>query len=784
MRTRWSLAVLVLSLVSAAAMATDWSQYRGPQLSGSALGNALLDRDPMGLEIAWKRPLGMGYSSISVAGGVGVTMLGDGTDDVVMAFDAATGEELWRRRVAATYKGHSGSDDGPISTPAIHDGVVYALGPRGQLLALSLDDGAVVWSRTLGESDAKAPHYGFATAPLVAGELVVVQTGGEAGHSITAFDRASGEPRWAVENDPVSYQSPTLLELGGRRQFVAVNDKALLGLDAATGEVLWKHVHGTSPQEAFAHPLALGGDRLLLNSLAEAVALAVTPEGGGYAVEELWRGNGFQGSWSVPVHHEGYLYGFNRHFLTCLDAATGEVAWKSRPPGGQGLILVDGQLVVLTPGGEVVVAAATPEGYRERARLAVFAGAGGNTPPSFAAGRLYVRNLEEMAAVRVTDRPLPPAEEKQRELLGAFGEFVRRAEAAGDPASLVDAHLAAHDTFPIVEGDALVHFVYRGEVEDVALTGNFLPWGQEVELDRIAGTDVYFTSLELDPEAVWEYRFSVDFGQAAADPKNPLTTPSFMGPHSVLRMPRWEVPGHLAASDAPAGRVDSFQFRSEIAGNERRVRLYLPAGYGTDPEARYPLAVVLHGDSALEAGMDRALDNLIAAGEVAPLVVAFVPASSFMEYLGQPFTRMLAEELLPHLDRHYRTRTESVSRAIIGSVDGGAGALYAAFKAPGTFGKVAVQSVLTAPPLTDELPALFGGAKQPLQIVAELRRHDLKFSDTLDAATITRGLVDALRGAGYEVTVNEHAGAWGWSSWIAGLGEILGGFYPPIEVTD
>ncbi len=784
-----ALAILLLALAQPAARGSeplDWPRYRGPHQDGSSPGNGVLDRDPIGLAVEWKRPLGSGYSSISVAGDVGVTMFTDGEADVLAAFDAATGAERWRYRIAEMYEGHTGSDDGPISTPAIAGGTVYGLGPRGHLFAVRLADGQEIWSRALGEGDSLAPYYGFATAPLVAGEALVVLTGGPGGHSVTAFDRATGEPRWSVGDDPVNYQSPALMKLAGRSQVVAINDKRLIGIDPEGGEVLWQHEHGTDPVEAFTQPLALGGGRLLINSLSETVALEVSAAGDGFEVAELWRTNAFQRSYAIPVLHGDHLYGFNRRFLTAVDAASGEAVWKSRPPGGRGLILVDGQLVVLSPEGEVVVVEATPEGYRERARLAVFED-GALTPPSFAGGRIFVRNLEEMAAIRVTDAPLAAAEVEERELLGAFGEMVRRAEAAeeAERRGLVDQYLAPHETLPIVEGDALVHFVYRGEVDDIALSANFLPFREEVPMDRIAGTDVYFKSFNLDPEAVWEYRFHLDYGEeVVADPANPHPIGSLVGPASELRMPRWPVPAHLGGSMGERGRLDSFQFRSEIRGNERRLRLYLPPGYASSGDERYPLLVVPHQESALDDGrIDQALDNLIAAGRIAPLVAVFFQRQRG-DYRGPAagdWVRMVTEELVPLVDRHYRTLTDPATRGLLGVADGATMSVYATFKAPGFFGKAATQSAFLRPPLGDELLGLIAeGETQALRFHVDVRRHDLLVEGAnIDAAAQSRELAAALEAAGYDVRVREVAGAWGWSSWRAGLDDILAYLYPP-----
>jgi outer membrane protein assembly factor BamB len=338
-------AFIAFLISSAQLSAGDWPQFRGPNLTGSAAESEVFSANGVGLEIAWKRELGSGYSSISVVGDRAVTMYVDGDADIVAAFDAATGDKIWEYRVGSRYEGHSGSDDGPAGTPAIDDGRVFGLGRVGHLFAVSLEDGSELWSRDLKlGSEATLPHYGFATTPLVVGDIVVVQTGAPEGRAISAYDTKSGQPRWSVDDDTVNYQSPAVIELGSLVQIVALNSKFLIGIDPSDGDVLWRYDHETNPAEAFNLPLALGDDRILINSLSEVVAIKIDRDGDEFSISEIWRSNVFRSSYSIPVALNGYLYGFSGQFLSCVDGANGEVMWKSRPPGGKGLILVDGHL--------------------------------------------------------------------------------------------------------------------------------------------------------------------------------------------------------------------------------------------------------------------------------------------------------------------------------------------------------------------------------------------------------------------------------------------------------
>jgi len=118
-----SLLILVALLAVAPAHADgSWTSFRGSRGTGESLEELPPGDGPLSLELAWKRSLGSGYSGISVADGKLVTAFTDGERDLVVALDDDSGEELWRYDLAPIYRGHDGSHDGPIATPAIAGG--------------------------------------------------------------------------------------------------------------------------------------------------------------------------------------------------------------------------------------------------------------------------------------------------------------------------------------------------------------------------------------------------------------------------------------------------------------------------------------------------------------------------------------------------------------------------------------------------------------------------------------------------------------------------------------
>ncbi len=389
-------------------VAADWPHWRGPGFDGHAPDAAgLLAREPVTLRVAWKRTLGVAYSGISIARGRAVTMYSDGRFDHLVALDAATGATVWQGMLGTTFPAEDGSEGGAKSVPTIDGDVVFALGPKGSLLAVRLVDGSEIWRIQLDKTfDAIQPAFGFATTPLVVGERLIVQAGGRNGRSVVGLDKRNGQLVWSAGDDSVNYGSPIPARLAGVEQIVSVTERRFSGLDAQTGTVLWSR---ELPAGAVPIPVLLGDDRLLVTGAERSTAFRVRHGDAGFALDELWMTRDLKNlehNFATPVFHQGYVYGYSGNFLTCVSANDGKVAWKSRPPGGFGLILVDGRLVILDKNGDLVVVDASPAGYREVARIDLFDRTS-YAYPSFADGKIFVRNTKEIAAIGIVPGAAP-----------------------------------------------------------------------------------------------------------------------------------------------------------------------------------------------------------------------------------------------------------------------------------------------------------------------------------------------------------------------------------------
>ncbi len=802
-----TLAVVPALLVScglAAASDRDWPGLRGPRHDGGASGT-LETADGAGFAVAWRAALGAGYSSVAVAHGRAVTLLSDGQNDVAVAFDSRTGRELWRSVIAPTLRGKDGSFDGPIATPALAGGRVYGLGPRGHLFALDAASGRELWKVDLVEREgAVAPHYGFSASPIVAGGVLVVPLGAKNAGAIAGFDLASGARRWRLGDDSVAYQSPIVVSLGGREQVVAVGDKKLFGIDPARGRLLFEHLHGGEIHPIATEsvvPVPAGEGRVFLKFRQDAsTMLQLVPGPDGSAkVETLWTAPVLRSTYVVPVYHDGFLYGMNgRAALSCVDAVTGAVRWRSREPGDGFPMIVGGDLVVLTKESTLHVGPASPDGWKERARLSLF-GDVVWSPPGFAEGAVFARGQHEIARVDWRAREVKAAPAALQAPVPAsprFAHFLGELESAADKTAAVDRFLANLPPGPLVEWPDRVVFLYRGKAVDAGIAGDMIGDRREDPMWRASGTDLFWYETRLEPDARINYHFVRDFEERFPDPRNPWSVPgprlgNVLGPmpneQSSLAMPGWKAPDHLGEIEAPQrGRLEEHVVPSTShPGAKITLKVYVPAGYDQGQE-RLPVALHIDGDAALEPGfVARSLDNLIPQ-RVAPVLVAFLGRPAWGEKppsddeRGEALAELLAKDVVGFLDGRYRTDPARERRAVIGTSAGAASGAAVVFRRSAVFGALGMQSLVMLDTDGDILKKQVPTAAQaPLRVYLDWGQYDRRGArEAWDMRATNASFAAFLRERGYKPAGGEVPEGAGWAGWRNRTDRVFGALFP------
>ena len=767
-----------------------WPGFRGPNSDGTVPDAKLFDGKKSTLQLDWKRRLGSGYSAVAVGDGRVVTMFAEESSDILAAFETETGDVAWRYRVGEVHKGHDGSHDGPISTPLMAGGRVFGLSAWGRLFAVNATTGKEVWATHLVDDlGSTKPYYGFTTSPLMADGVLVVEIGAKEGKAIAGLDPDDGKLLWIVGDDKIEYHSPIVATLDGRRQVLAAGQNNIYGIDAKSGEVLWSYEHGGDERAMGGLaivPVPAGEGRVfLMNKIDSSVMLSVTRKGDEYEISELWSGNGIKQSYVVPVYHDGYIYGMSNRIFVCLDAATGDIAWRSREPGDGFPTLVGDDLVIITKPGSLHVAKASPEGYKELARLDLFEEHSWSEV-AYADGHLYARSMAQLARIHPGGEQAA-ASSATTAMTTAFDRFLAEAEASANKTAVVDAFLSRQDTFPIVEDTGVVHFVYRGEAEDVGIVGDMVGFRREDPMTRLDGTDLFYYTTQLEPDAAVTYGFIVDFDEPVADPNNPSEGKGLFGEVSWLAMPAWQEPDFLDEADASRqGRLESLEWESEAReGQKRTAEVYLPAGYDPDVDLRYPVIYVHNGKEALEDGrMKNALDHL-SGTSVAPLIAVFVipdeedPRKDLNDM--ESYSEMVVNELVPAVDARFPTIDDPMARGVVGAGRGANIALYLAFKHPELFRRVGGQSAtMGAEEFEEELAR--GASDQPLVIYLDWGTYHLRSPhEAWDLAVENRKLWTELREAGYRPAGGEVPEGYGWACWNGHTEKLLASLFPLID---
>ncbi len=386
-----------------------WPAFRGAARDGRQPGIVLKSNwEETPPKSIWKKPIGPGWSSFSVAGNRLFTQEQRGEDEAVVCLNASTGETIW----ATTYPSRfweAVAGAGPRATPTIADEGLFALGANGVLLALDPVTGAKRWTRDLQvDAGRKPPMWGFASSPLVVQGLVIVHAGGAENKGVLAYRVADGELAWAVPSGDHSYSSAQLATFDGVSGLLMSTNAGLQFLDVADGHTIWEHRWAGDNYRAL-QPLVVGNSAFIATSLGLGTRkVTARQKGDQWEVTEDWTSRDLKPDFNDFVEYQNSLYGFDGNIFTCVSLETGKRAWKrGRYGNGQVLLLPDaGQLLVTSETGEVVLLKADPAKPVELARFPAIEGKTWNHPVVIGS-KLYLRNAEMAACYELALEQLP-----------------------------------------------------------------------------------------------------------------------------------------------------------------------------------------------------------------------------------------------------------------------------------------------------------------------------------------------------------------------------------------
>ncbi|HZO91357.1 MAG TPA: alpha/beta hydrolase-fold protein [Chthonomonadaceae bacterium] len=336
--------------------------------------------------------------------------------------------------------------------------------------------------------------------------------------------------------------------------------------------------------------------------------------------------------------------------------------------------------------------------------------------------------------------------------------------------------------------------LFAPQAQAVRLTGSDIPGvGPGVAMTKGENGVWEVTLGPLDPGA-YRYTFNVD-GVPVVDPRSPSVSESNNNVWSLVYVPGSDF---MDTKDVPHGAVASVTYYSTALGKFRRMHVYTPPGY-EQGKGKYPVFYLLHGASDSDdawPSVGRAgfiLDNLIAAGKAKPMIVV-MPAGHTRPFGGftpprpgspppvDEFVQDFVTDIMPYVEKNYRTLNDRQNRAIAGLSMGGSQTLNIAIPHLDKFAYIGVYSSglfgIVGPPRPAGSEASAAPANAPFpweeQHRAELDDANLKkglkllwFSTGKDDFLLatTKATVDLFKKHGFDVVYAESPGGHTWINW-------------------
>ena len=350
----------VIAATHCVVQAADWPWFLGPQHTGvSSETDILLAWPDSGPNVLWKQSIGTGYSAPSVLGDRLVIHHREGDAEVVSCRSVKDGAEIWQHTYTSSFSDPYGYNNGPRCSPILHQDKCITLGAEGMLLCVDLQSGKPIWQRDL-QKDFDLPEwfFGVGCSPILDGDRLIVMVGGQPNSGVVAFNVADGQVLWQhagketwdgvtdTNNDEpyewtgsemvVSYSSPIISSIHGRKHLLCLMRHGLVSLDPETGEENFHYWFRAKVHESVnaSRPVVIG-DQILVSAAYRVGSALLKVKADGKSYDEVWRDpKNLLAHWSTPIHIDGYVYGFsgrheNEGELRCIRLSDGEIMWQT-----------------------------------------------------------------------------------------------------------------------------------------------------------------------------------------------------------------------------------------------------------------------------------------------------------------------------------------------------------------------------------------------------------------------------------------------------------------------
>ncbi len=400
------------------AITESWPGFQGGAQRGVYTGRSKLLRSWNGSQPRelWSVKLGEGHAGPAVRNGRVYVLDYDreNSADVVRCLSLDDGRDIWRYSYPVKVKRNHGMSR---TVPAVTDAHVVTLGPKCQVFCLDAMAGEKRWAIDLvGKYGTTVPPWYAGQCPLIDGDRVILAPAGD-DVLLMALDIASGEVIWQSPNTlgwSMTHSSVVPMTLDGKATYVYVGSGGVAGFAAEDGALLWHTPDWKINIAAIPSPVVIDDRRIFLSGGYDAGCMMIElrrderaqPGAPPYEVKQVFRldAKTFGSTQQTPILYRDHLFGVRPNGeVVCLDLA-GNVAWSSSTKHKFGLgpyLVADGLLFVLDDAGRLVLAEASPTGWRLLAEAEVLAGPDAWGPMALVGGRLLLRDLTVLKCLEV-----------------------------------------------------------------------------------------------------------------------------------------------------------------------------------------------------------------------------------------------------------------------------------------------------------------------------------------------------------------------------------------------
>jgi outer membrane protein assembly factor BamB len=392
----------------ALAEAPSWPVFHGPNGDNISTETGLLKTWPEdGPPLAWTAEgIGDGFASASLAGGV-IYTAGNVEDHTVVTAMDLDGKIKWQ---AECGKAWTRGPAGTRATPTIDGDRLYYENPYGDVVCLDVAGGKKIWEiNILDEFDGKNIIWALSESLVIDGDNVICCPFGKKA-SVVALNKKTGRVAWTAEGtgDKAGYATVSIVKFAGRRMILAMSGKALVGVDADKGKLLFRYEHKTKHDVNATQPIFNDGMVFITSGYgAGSEMVKLTASGGKITAQQAWENKDMDNHHGGVILLDGYLYGsaMKRNWI-CLDWKTGQTKYSDGGVGKGAVTCADGMLYTQAENQKnrtVGLVRPTPEGHQLVSQFAFPEGGKGRVwaHPVVCGGRLYIRHGDKLFAFNV-----------------------------------------------------------------------------------------------------------------------------------------------------------------------------------------------------------------------------------------------------------------------------------------------------------------------------------------------------------------------------------------------